>query len=511
MEDLGSMYSSIYASIRQGAGGAQKSVDQIIAETEQLGRAFTAMGQIGAVELKDFARITPSIAASALSYAGDQASNVRDIAALAQIAVQVGGADSAEEGATAVGRFGEDLVTNRDAVNAFLGETGSKKIYANKEKTKLRSLPELLPDLMAATGGNLEKMGEVFNVRSIRAMKGFSAPYQDAYQAAKKSGATEKAAREAGKQAVRKRFAEFSSVEVSKGEQKVKSDARMAESDKMLEEQMRKLTMAVGEHLLPQIIEMIPAISNLVPAFTKAAEMFVRAVKYVSEAPVEAAFLGLGALFAAEIAKAGIAAAIQKAIAGFVAGGAAAPAGAAGAAAAGTVASKVDTILSIVSGPAVNVAAGAAASTSTVGGIAAGLAMPAIGMAGLGAMAVGAQNERTTVENRGGRIASRLEDQTKGMGLWDAAVTEGKALAELDLTRKTTGGGTGAGADVTALKAAISDVVTANLNGGTAQQRNDKDLAAAMSELTNAIRSSGGMSPSVGINTGNTPTVPSVK
>lgn len=491
IEDLGAMYSSIYAAIRNGAGGAAKSVDQIIAETEKMGRSFTAMGQIGSIELKDFAKLGPEIAAAAISYEGDQSANIRSMAALAQNAM-LGGASSPEEAATSVGRFADDLIEHSDKINAFLGEKGSKKIYANKEKTKLRSLPELLPEIMAATGGNLEKMGDVFNVRSMRAVKGFTNTYQDAYQKAKAAKRTDKEAREEGKKAVRAQLDRFQSLEVAPAEQKVKADARMADADKLLAAEMRKLSDAVGSKLLPQITAMIPAISNLVPIFTRAAEEFVRAIQFISESPVKAAFAGLGALFALEIAKAGIDKAITAGFAKLF--GLATP-----------------TAATALPGAATGAPGALASAGATLAGVPlAAAALPAVAVAGLGAMKVGQVHEQTRVEERGAQIAEELKARTMNAGVWETAVAGEEAQKQFRNVYKTTGSGVGGGADLTRIKAQIEDVVSAKLQG-TPEERGNKELAAAMSDLTNAIKSAGNMSPSVAINTGNTPTKPSVK
>ncbi len=308
MEDLGDMFASMYAAIKNAAGGSEKSVEEIIAETEKLGRVFGAMGQVGAIELKDIASAGSEITATALSYEGDVKKNIQDVAALMQIARQTGGAASAPEASTAVQNFVNDLVNKQDKVNKYLQQKGGSKasLYADKSQTKLKSLDKLIPELMAATGGDLEKMSDILGIRGAKSLKGFSEPYQEAYQKAKKEKKSEKQAIEEGKKAVTKRQKEFAGIEMSKEEVAAKAASRLADADKLLEENMRKLTDVAGKELLPVITQLIPELAKLVPYVSQAANAFVNLAKFLTGSPLTGLASIIGLSFAAEMAKAEI-------------------------------------------------------------------------------------------------------------------------------------------------------------------------------------------------------------
>lgn len=329
MEDLGDMYASMYAAIRNSAGGSTKSVDEIIVEVEKLGRVFGAMGQVGAIELKDIASVGSELTAAAMIYEGDIAANIQKVGAMMQIAKQTGGAggEGGNEASTSVQNFANDLVNKQSIVTGFLRSSGSKSkdIFAEGNRGKLKSLDVLLPELMAATGGDLDKMGEILGIRGTRGLKGFSEPYKEAYDKELAATGSKEKAKEAGKKAVSARFKQFSGIEMSKGEVEAKATSRLADADKMLEEQMRNLTSAVGAELLPEIIKLIPEIARLVPVMTSAARVIGNVVKFIGDAPLQGLGAIIGVAFAVELGKAKIGSLITSWISRMPAPGGGAP------------------------------------------------------------------------------------------------------------------------------------------------------------------------------------------
>lgn len=307
---IGEMYSGVYASLRNAAGGAQKTVDELLKETDHLAMVFAAMGQAGAIELKDFSGIGATVTAIAGQYGGKQVDNIANAAALAQIARQTGGADSAAEAATAISSFSADLVQNGADVRKQFGVD----VYSDKSKTSLKELPKLLPELMAATGGNLEKMGEVANIRGMKSLRGFSARYVEAYRGAKAEGKSEKEAKEAGKKAVSARFAEFGGIAMTEAERDTKAASRMSDPDKLFEDNMRKLSTAVGSRLLPVVIELIPKIAEMTPLLASAASSVASLIKAFADNPLSGVGAVIGAAFTAELAKAGLSKVVNDAV-----------------------------------------------------------------------------------------------------------------------------------------------------------------------------------------------------
>lgn len=303
IEEIGQMYASVYASLRNSAGGAQKSVDQLIDETDKMGMVFAAMGQKGAIELKDFAGIGATVTAVATRYGGTQAKNIKDVAAVAQIARQTGGADSSAEAATALSSFTADLIQH--------GATAKNKfgvdVYADKSKTKLKGLPDVISELLMATGGNLEKMSDIANIRGIKSLTGFQDPYLEAYRGAKSAGKSEDEAKRLGGEAVRKRLAEFGGIEMTTGERDTKAESRLSDADKLLEENFRRLNEAVGNELIPEVTKLIPALAKLTPYMVDLANGAVKLTEWFSSLTItEGLGVVVGAALTKEIAAAGI-------------------------------------------------------------------------------------------------------------------------------------------------------------------------------------------------------------
>lgn|SRR5512147_163251 len=311
ISDIGGMYSAVYASLRNASGGAQKSVDQLIEETDEMGRVFAAMGAKGAIELKDFAAIGGTVAAVAGQYSGDRIGSLKHAAAVAQIARQTGGADSASEAATAIQSFSADLIQHsKDA--RLMGVD----VYANKEKTKLRDMPTVIAELMAGTGGNLEKLSGVVNIRGIKALRGFSDPYLDAYKGAKATGAGEKAAKEAGKSAVIKQLSEFGGATFTKEDFEARAKSTLANEDMQLEQAMKRLNVALASQLLPLMPPFIKALSDAIPTITNVISGMAKLAQWALANP----FSGLSALISAAILKELLAAQIGSTIRSLLAG-----------------------------------------------------------------------------------------------------------------------------------------------------------------------------------------------
>jgi hypothetical protein len=295
--DIGGMYSEVYASLRNATGGASKTVDQLIEETDKLGRVFAAMGAKGAIELKDFARIGATIGAVSGQYSGDAAENLKYTAAAAQVARQSGGAPSAEEAATAIQSFAADLVQHSSDAR-LLGVN----VFADKGKTKLKQFPEMVAELMAGTGGNLEKIQTVNNIRGVKALRGYSTPYLEAHDAAKAAGKTEKEAKAAGKVAVIEKVKSFASEEYSETRYDNAAKSKLSDEDKILEANMKALNVAVGRELAPAITKLAPQLANLAPYIATAAKMFAQLVSN----PLAGLGVIMGAAAAKEVAAAGI-------------------------------------------------------------------------------------------------------------------------------------------------------------------------------------------------------------
>jgi hypothetical protein len=485
LESIGEMYANVYASLRNASGGAAKSVDQLLKETDEMAMVFAAMGQKGAIELRDFAKIGGSVAATATRYGGTQSENIKNVAAVAQISRQTGGATSPEEAETALHSFTADVIQNGKAIKKMgvdVYEPGSKG-------TKLKQLPQLIPELLAATGGKLSKLGEVANIRGAKALYGFQDPYLDAYNAAKKAKKTEKQAKEAGKAAVASSIAGFGGIAMTEGERDTKAESRLNDADKQLEANFRALNRAVGDELIPEVTKLIPEIAKLTPYLVDLAKSVVSVSEWFANHSI---WEGLGAIAAGalvlEIGKAGIPAILGagfKALLGLIPGVGAAT----GTAGVGT---TVATTGGVIAGAIGKAATGTVAALG-VGGTA--LAVGGALAAGAGIYYGGKGRERQTgiTQRKAGQIQQDLDERLgqAGGGLWGTAVAEEQAKKELralSIDNMLRGGGQDAREVFTETKKEITEKTTRSIIG--ADQA--KGLESAMRKLTGAVRT---MSP----------------
>ena len=524
LNEVAEMMANVFNGLRNAAGGGAKTVDELLKMSDDMSLAFAAMGSIGAVELKDLARVGGDIAASGLRFQGKSSvDSIKSAAAAVQLARGPGGSKSSEEAATSLRAFAQDLTVHSETIQKSQAAGGlGMNIWADKGKTKLRALPDLVSELFEKTGGSQPLIQRAVGGRALDVVQASSGTFQEAFQKAKGEKLSDKEARKRGAEAVRQQYEKFSGSQIAMtGESRdVKAQAVLATNEKQLQENMRALSAAVGTELLPVLTRLIPEIAKLAEPAVSVAKAFTSLVSHFAENPLLGLGELIGAAFTIELAKASIGSLLSNAVNAFIRGalpGAAAPAASVAATPASAAASKVGALLTGAATNVVPTATSTAASTAgtIAGGAAAtGLGMAGLAVGGLAAMRVGAENERNIIETRGGEIATQFQERLAvgDESLWGTAVAEESALSEVTQLRKTTGGGVGGGADITAIKAAISDIATAKMTGGTVQEKQDTALIEVMRDLTAAIQGANTMgAPGVNLNTSNVPTKPAVK
>lgn len=270
---------------------------------------LAVQGNKGSIEMRDFAQVLPSLAASARRFGGPQSENLKSVGALAQLAVKRGGATNAEEAATSISRFADDLITDSKAGKKH----GALNVFADKAHTKLRPITDVISDVMDQTGGSLDKIQGEFGVRGRRAFSGVSPAYLDAFNTAEKvKKGTGKAA---GRAAVSTAMGEFTGAGLGAGGLEDRVGVRMKDTDVQIEESLKAFNQAIGERLLPVLTDLIPQFTALVPTVTDAVGALASFIQFASQDP----FVGIGAIVAGKVgldlADAGIAAAAKAALA----------------------------------------------------------------------------------------------------------------------------------------------------------------------------------------------------
>src|SRR6185436_1540059 len=139
-------------------------------------RLIASQTKIGSIEMADWAKRMPKIAAAAGQVEGDFGTNVGNLAALGQISKRGGGAATAAEAATSVAGLINTLKTparvaqfQKQGINVFGGGG------------KIRDPVEIILESLKKTKGDPLALKKLFaNVQGERAVTGLANVYRDA-------------------------------------------------------------------------------------------------------------------------------------------------------------------------------------------------------------------------------------------------------------------------------------------------------------------------------------------
>jgi hypothetical protein len=309
------------SSIEDVAGSAADLMQKFdINSVEGMADAFSvlvAQGKKGAFELKDMAANFPEMAAAAQRAGMKGIEGMKTLGGLAQLARTSTG--SGAEASTAVQMMLTQIIADSDKLGS--GEAlGGKKVNIFSGTTKdgrpdatsaLRAVPEVLADIISQSGGNLQQLQDVFDVRGIRAVSPMVSRFRDAKAAATAGGASEADATAAGRAAILAQIAESANVQSNYSEiQRDAADVQKATSIK-LEVALEELRQAFAEELVPVVTDLAPRVRELVPAIHTVTGALISLGQFLADNPL----MGLGAIIGTavlvEIGKAQIAQAIQ--------------------------------------------------------------------------------------------------------------------------------------------------------------------------------------------------------
>jgi hypothetical protein len=280
------------------AGDVNKTLDDTPDKAEKLLDIMTLVATQsakGSVEVKDFARYMGRVTAGAFKFEGSKAENIGILAGMAQVAMK-GGASGAREATNAAQAFSNDI-TKGKALKGF--ESAGIDVFANKEKTQLRSPEKIITDFLRMSKGDLSQLSKLFpNEGSKRVVTGFSSIYTGA------------GGGDAGIAAVRaefKKFAETMSASDIKQRADLSGEGRAAKA----QEFQNKLDTIVDS----MATRVLPAFEKLAPSALIVADALAGIVTSAAEHPWSAVASVIGASLAASIAKATIGDIVGKSIA----------------------------------------------------------------------------------------------------------------------------------------------------------------------------------------------------
>lgn len=256
-------------------------------------RMIAGQGKVGAVELKDLASKGGRLAAASLGFGGDASRNLGDMGALAQLAVQRGGAASASEAATSVAGFANTLKTPA-RVKEF--QAAGVEVY-DKDKN-FRSVRDILKDSASAAGGDPLAFKKMFgNVKGGQAADPANNAYRDAFNKELERTKDKKKADEAGRRAIDEMFDRFARP-IGADEENVSFDRSMQTSAAKIQIFNNKLS-EIGAHVAASLL---PKLERLAPAVLAGANALATLVDFAGSNPG----LAVTAAITGSIAKAAI-------------------------------------------------------------------------------------------------------------------------------------------------------------------------------------------------------------
>ncbi|MCA9624738.1 MAG: hypothetical protein KC731_37200 [Myxococcales bacterium] len=269
----------------------------------------------GAIEMRDMATQMGKLMSAAGRFSGDVSDLANTMGAVGQLAI-AGGASSPEEAMTALMRFASDTAKKG-------GERSFTKhginVFTDASKTALRDPAQIIMESIVKTKGSMPELGKMFNERSIKAVEPFRKLFVEA------------GGGEAGVKAMQEAFARFTSLKMTQGEVTDSAGFRRQGDDKRMDLLKTKIDAALGPAAVRIVERLIPAFEKLVPHIEVAADKFAGFVEWFSANPIE----GLGVMVlgkvAADLAGAGIGAAVKSMLVSLLSGQAATTAAAAGA------------------------------------------------------------------------------------------------------------------------------------------------------------------------------------
>ena len=230
-------------------------------------QAIAGQGKLGAVEIRQLSSQMAKVASAAPSFAGDAATNIVKMGALAQMTRAYGGAASATQAATSVASFTSMLKTPA-RVKEIEGVLGRGAIY--DKAGMLKAPEEIILAALAAAGNDPKKFKNMFaNMQGGRVTEGFANVYRTA------------GGGQAGLDAVRAEFDKFMRATMSATEVVESHDAAMKSDAKQI---------AVVNARLQEIAndtsrDLLPSIQLLAPRLTSLASTIGGATKWAAQNP----------------------------------------------------------------------------------------------------------------------------------------------------------------------------------------------------------------------------------
>ncbi|MDX2054061.1 MAG: hypothetical protein SFV15_16800 [Polyangiaceae bacterium] len=288
--DLGATAGQVFNVLK----GQIKDPAERMKQLKDIMGTLAQQGSMGAVEMNNLATIFGKLGSATSRFEGGAPALMKQMGALAQLAVAGGGASSPEEAATAVARLSTDIVTNRKKFAALPG--GGVTVQSATDPSKLRDASAIMIDVLEKTKGDITQVSGLFGGESIKVFEGLAKLYKDAEGVKKGTGID----------ALKAGLGELTGASTSAESIKARTDSRMGDADMQFQEAMKKFNIEVGTHLLPAIQKMIPKFVELIPVVTKLSEGAANLAEYLLQNPLRGVMLAMTASVAKDVAAASL-------------------------------------------------------------------------------------------------------------------------------------------------------------------------------------------------------------
>lgn len=250
-------------------------------------RKIVAQGREGRVDIRDIQSYGTRITSPSAQFKGGITANAGFMGAIMQTSTGIDGAEATES----VKKLAIDAKVHRSKMKAAGVDVLDKD-------GNLKSAREVFTQVMLASKGDLEKILKMgIGREGLRLFEGTGAKFQEAYNEAKKGGATDQEASQKALDKLNDILGVFENAELTKAQAAKESAERIQEVDKQLTILMENLKTQVGSKLLPELIKLVPKIAEMTPVFLKLLDALLGVANWMQANPFKAIVLALGAQF----------------------------------------------------------------------------------------------------------------------------------------------------------------------------------------------------------------------
>lgn len=275
---------------------------------EEALRVVAQQGKLGSVEISDLATHMGKFASKAQFFEGSREDVMATLGAVAQLSMK-GGASTAAEAASAAGNFNRDIST--DSAKEAFAKYGVERKGKNG---RFRDAGDIIVDALKATGGDGEKLQEMFrNQSSRKGVLGAAGIFNQA------------GGGEAGAKAVRAEFAKLrQSITKENVEKNFQNSANTTEAKATaFNNKMQEVGTKVLEGIMPSMEKMAPSLIQIAEAAARLAPALASVAQWAANNPFTAIVAALGA----SLLKAGIANVIKDGLSNLLKPGGGGPGG----------------------------------------------------------------------------------------------------------------------------------------------------------------------------------------